>query len=74
MVVKASDLNSQIIPQPFLNRFEKYCLSHEIVLQATLSSLPPAMAQLLRAVLNKVSEHFVFLVSFLDEISILLNT
>ena len=56
VVVKESDLAAQVIPQPFLNRFEKYHLSHEIVLQATLSCLPPAMAQLLRAVLKKVSQ------------------
>lgn len=54
VVVKESDLDNMNIPQPFLNRFEKYRLSHEIVLEATLSSFPPALSQLLRAVLKKV--------------------
>ena len=52
MIVKESDLEN--IPQPFLNRFEKYRLSHEIVLEAVFSNLPPALAQLLRAVVRKV--------------------
>ena len=54
VVVKESDLAN--VPQPFLNRFEKYRLSHEIVLEATLTSLPPALAQLLRAVVKKVGD------------------
>ena len=54
VVVKESDLDSMSIPQPFLNRFEKYRLSHEIVLEATLASFPPALSQMLKAVLNKV--------------------
>lgn len=54
VVVKESDLDQKLIPQPFLNRFEKYRLSHEIVLEATLSSFPPGLSQLLRAVLKKV--------------------
>lgn len=53
VVVRESELDS--VPQPFLNRFEKYRLSHDIVLEATLSSMPPALAELLRAVMRKVS-------------------
>lgn len=52
VVVKESDLAN--VPQPFLNRFEKYRLSHNIVLDASLNSLPPALAELLRAVMKKV--------------------
>jgi len=52
VVVRESDLST--VPQPFLNRFEKYRLSHNIVLEATLSSMPPALAEMLRAVMRKV--------------------
>ncbi len=52
VVVKESDLDN--VPQPFLNRFEKYRLSHEIVLEASLTSLPAPLSSLLRAVVKKV--------------------
>lgn len=52
VVVKESELKN--VPQPFLNRFEKYKLSHSIVLEATLKSMPPALAEVLRAVMKKV--------------------
>ena len=57
VVVKQSEVES--IPPPFLNRFEKYFLSHELVLEATLSNVPPALAAVLRAALEKVDSHFV---------------
>ncbi len=52
VVVKQSEVDS--IPPPFLNRFEKYYLSHELVLEATLCNVPPALAAVLKAAMEKV--------------------
>ena len=54
VVVKLSDLERKNIPAPFLNRFEKYLLSHELILEAALGNLPPALSIVLRTVLLKV--------------------
>lgn len=54
VVVKKSDLPS--IPAPFLNRFEKYTLSHELVLKATLTKLPPALNKIIEVAQKKVRE------------------
>ena len=54
VVVKLSDLKQKNIPAPFLNRFEKYLLSHELILEAALGNLPPALSVVLKTVLFKV--------------------
>lgn len=55
VIVKQSEL--EYIPPPFLNRFEKYLLSHELVLEATLSNLPDALTVVLRTASEKVYNH-----------------
>ncbi len=55
VVVKQSEVEN--IPPPFLNRFEKYYLSHELVLEATLCNVPPAMAAVLKAAMEKVNTY-----------------
>lgn len=52
IVVKKSELN--LIPPPFLDRFEKYTLSHRTVLQTVLEELPPHMEILLKLIYEKV--------------------
>ena len=41
-------------PAPFLNRFEKYCISHEMLLETALACLPPCMTSLLKSAKQKV--------------------
>ena len=55
VVVKKSELEN--IPPPFLNRFEKYYLSHEQVLGAAFSQLPPCLTKVLQTAQKKVSLH-----------------
>lgn len=50
VVVKQSEIDK--IPHPFLNRFEKYALTHKILLKAVLSYQP----LYLRSVLLKAKE------------------
>ena len=57
IVVKKSELN--LIPPPFLDRFEKYTLSHRTVLQTVLEELPPHMEILLKLIYEKVCLLFV---------------
>ena len=54
VVLKKSELPN--IPAPFLNRFEKYTLSHELVLKAALTKLPPALNKVIEAAQRKVRE------------------
>lgn len=53
VVVKKSELDS--IPSPFLNRFEKYYLSHEQILAAAFNQLPPCLTKVLQAAQKKAS-------------------
>ena len=48
VVIKQSEIDNT--PAPFLDRFEKYFVSHEILLNTVVSSLP----QYLRAVIEDV--------------------
>ncbi len=41
VVIKKSDVENT--PAPFLNRFEKYCLSHKVLLDDALTSLKDAV-------------------------------
>lgn len=53
LIVKESEVEG--IPPPFLNRFEKYFLSHEQVLESALAHLSPCLAITLKTALEKVS-------------------
>lgn len=54
VMVKKSEVKHT--PAPFLNRFEKYLISHASMLEAILKHLPPCMAILIDAAKNKVSQ------------------
>ena len=53
IVIKQSDLSHT--PRPFLNRFEKYYLTHESILKTILNSLPQCIRIILLAAQNKVN-------------------
>ena len=53
VVIKQPEVKNT--PAPFLNRFEKYCLTHHALLEAALGMLPPCMAVVINAVREKVS-------------------
>ena len=52
VVVKKSEVLS--MPPPFLNRFEKFCITHSSLLDAALQHLPPCMHIIIQAVKEKV--------------------
>ena len=54
VVLKKSEVDST--PAPFLNRFEKYLISHGSLLETVLQSLPPCMAIMIRAARKKVTD------------------
>ena len=55
VVIKKSEVENT--PAPFLNRFEKYSLSHDGLLETTLNTLPVCLAILLNTVHIKVCVH-----------------
>ena len=52
VVIKKSE--QHCTPAPFLNRFEKYALSHQILLQDVLDSYPKQLRLLIDAAIEKV--------------------
>lgn len=52
VVVKKSEVLH--MPPPFLNRFEKFCLSHHSILDAALQQFPPYMSTILKVIRDKV--------------------
>ena len=55
VVVKESDIEHQRTPQPFLNRFEKYRLSHDVIYTKVLDSTPLFAKLLIQTVHKRVS-------------------
>jgi len=53
VVVKESEINNT--PAPFLNRFEKYFISHTSLLNLMLDKLPPCLKVIVNLVYKKVS-------------------
>ena len=53
VVIKESEVKDT--PSPFLNRFEKYFISHGSLLETALQNLPPCMAIMIKAIKEKVS-------------------
>ena len=53
VVLKESELKNT--PIPFLNRFEKYYLSHSILLSIAQDTLPPTVRFIMKAVRSSVS-------------------
>ena len=52
VVVRQSEINTT--PAPFLNRFEKYLLTHGSLLESLLYHLPPCISIVINAAKNKV--------------------
>ena len=52
VVVKKSEVGST--PAPFLNRFEKYCISHQTLLDATMECLCPPLKTLVQNAMEMV--------------------
>ena len=52
VVVKASEVND--IPHPFLNRFEKYSLTHKTLLEAVLKKQPSYLRSVIQRAHGKV--------------------
>ena len=61
VVVKESEIPST--PAPFLNRFEKYFISHRNLLELVLNDLPPCLRVVVDCVYDKVRNIFVVLLS-----------
>ena len=53
VVLKKSEIVNT--PLPFLNRFEKYLITHNAILETALSRIPPGIAGLIKAAIDKVS-------------------
>lgn len=60
VVVRESELHQT--PAPFLNRFEKYRLTHKELLVTVTQSLPPCLCILLDTVYAKVTVFIIFIV------------
>lgn len=57
VIVKESDVSDPTLtPAPFLNRFEKYSLSHEVLVESVLASLSSTFRKLLKNAMEKVSD------------------
>ena len=54
VVVRQSEVN--LTPAPFLNRFEKYCISHAMLLATAMSQLPPCLRVLVENTKKSVAE------------------
>ena len=52
VVVKKSEVRDT--PAPFLNRFEKYCISHSTLLETALTPLPPCLKGVILVAKHKV--------------------
>ena len=53
VVIKKTEVNS--VPPPFLNRFEKYFISHEMLLDTALNHLQPCVRIIIQTAREKVS-------------------
>ena len=55
VVVKKSEIVNT--PAPFLNRFEKYLITHQTMLETALNRMPPSISVIIRAAMEKVRPH-----------------
>ena len=55
VAIKSSELDQA--PAPFLNRFEKYYITHKDILEYCLRSLPAGIVSIVRAAINKVHNY-----------------
>ena len=56
VVIKESEIKNKNTPAPFLNRFEKYFISHKDMLDLSLDKLPPCLKVIVNSAHKKVSE------------------
>ena len=52
VVVKKSEIKDT--PAPFLNRFEKYCISHHSLLDTVLDQIAPYIRIIIQAAMEKI--------------------
>ena len=52
VIVKKSEIENT--PAPFLNRFEKYLLSHQTMLETVFNRMPPSISVIIRNAIEKV--------------------
>ena len=57
VVVRQSEIDN--IPPPFLNRFEKYSLTHKSLLEAVMNTLPAYLRAVVQRAQEKVCSHAV---------------
>ena len=55
VAIKSSELDQA--PAPFLNRFEKYYITHKDILEFVLRCLPVGIISIVRTAINKVSTY-----------------
>ena len=71
VVVKKSEVKDT--PAPFLNRFEKYCISHSTLLETALAALPPCLKIMIEAAKAKVHIYVYVCLLYLPVISQVVN-
>ena len=55
VIVKESEVSDPALtPAPFLNRFEKYALSHKVLVESVLANLSSTLGKLFKNVMEKV--------------------
>ena len=58
VIIKESEIKNT--PAPFLNRFEKYFISHKNLLDLALDKLPPCLKVIVNSAHEKVSDKLLF--------------
>ena len=53
VLLKESELSAT--PAPFLNRFEKYCITYDSLIRECMANLPPSMRIVLETAVDKVT-------------------
>lgn len=67
VVMKKSEIEHT--PAPFLNRFEKYCISHKALLETALARLPPCLKSVVLTSQKKVVYLMYISVTFIHNMS-----
>ena len=66
VVIKKSDLQTPV-PLPFLSRFEKYRLSHDVIYRKVVDATPLSLKLLIEAVRKHVSIYTVFVKAIITD-------
>ena len=62
VVIKKSEVENT--PPPFLNRFEKYCITHHSLLEVALSYLSPYIRIIVESAMKRVCFEVIVVVNF----------